>query len=59
MDSIKAKHIRQDLQDHLDMGPSAKERYLVVGEKYPLNPVNPACPMRSFCPISSGSITRN
>jgi hypothetical protein len=40
MDSIKAKHIRQDLQGHLDIGPSAKERYLVVGQKYPINPVN-------------------
>jgi len=33
--------------------PSAY-RYVAVGKKNLLNPVNPACPMKSFYPISSG-----
>ena len=40
MDSIKAKHIRQDLQDHLDIRAFGLG-YLAVGERYPINPVNP------------------
>ena len=54
MDSIKKRISDRIYRIIWIEGPSA-QKYLAAGEKNLINPVKPACPMESFCPIPSGS----
>jgi hypothetical protein len=55
MDSIKINISDRIYRITWIEGPTVQE-YLAAGEKNPINPVNPACPMESFLLIPSGSI---